>query len=254
MTQPRVNHATTQRPTKLALNRIVEDHAIQPRFKMSRDAVRRYAQQYRANPKRLPPITVGRIGNSGKLILIDGFHRVKAAALAHLREIPAVIIETTIADAKWLAVEANFANGVPITRAEKRRVFRRFVDAGKNIKEDGSLMSSRELAKALPIGSYQTMLTWMKQDYPAIYANMTGNEPEEEVPEGDAGSREEDQALSNVEWAESQYLAAIRKAAQVVPKESIAVTVGDIKGRIEGVLGVPNLSDLLPEDFDCDDF
>lgn len=237
----------TRRPRKVAISRIEMDSAIQPRLRMSKDAVARYSHVYRNNPRGMPPVLLATIGKSDKLHVIDGFHRVLAAQRAHRRDIPAIIIETSRVEARWIAVEANFKNGVPISRAEKRIVFRRFVDAGRNRKAEGSLMSSRELAMALPLGSHQSMLSWMKADFPKVHAEMVGGEPEEEEAVEDEGSRKEDQMLANIEWAESEFLAAIRKAQEVVPKERIAEVVHDIRERVRAALDVPDIDALLPE-------
>jgi hypothetical protein len=251
---PKTAAEAPQRARNVALSRIVEDPAIQPRFRMSRDAVNRYTHLYRNARRELPPILCCTIGGDERLILIDGFHRVRAARRARLTQLSAIIIGTTLEEAKWLAVEANFKHGVPLTGAEKRIIFRRFVNAGRNRRADGALMSSRELSMALPVGSHQSMLNWMKADFPKLHSEMTRHEPEEEEPEDDEGSRKEDQALANIEWAESEYLAAIRKAAAVVPKERIAEIVHDIRERVEEALGVPDVAQLLPEREECDDF
>lgn len=248
---------TTEAPPKprsVALSRIVEDPAIQPRLRMSRDAISRYANVYRNNRRDVPPILCGTIDRREGLILIDGYHRVQAARRARLTALPALIVETTLPEAKWLAVEANLKHGVPLTRAEGRTVFQRFVRAGKNRHPDGTAMSSRELARALPLGSHQSMLNWMKQDFPEVHAEMTGCDPEEDTPTEDEGTRAEDQLLTNVEWTEGEYLAAIRKAAAEVPKEKIAEIVHDIRERVAQALGVADIGVLLPEQDDNGDF
>ena len=98
---------------------------------MSRDAIRRYAQVYRSDPEGMPPIRLGRLPD-GRLVLIDGFRRVEAAKLSGVWKFRAVVVPTSDPEAPWLAVEANIKNGVPIPRAEKRAVFRKFVNAGRN--------------------------------------------------------------------------------------------------------------------------
>lgn len=252
--RPKLQRDAPTRPKKVALSRIVMDPAIQPRLRMSKDAVARYIQYYRNAPKELPPVLLATIGTSEKLVLIDGYHRVKAAERSRLAEIPAVIIHASLKEAKWLAVEANLKHGVPLTRAEKRIVFRRFVEAGRHRKADGSPMSSRELAMAIPLGSHQTMLSWMKADFPKVHAEMVQGEPEEDEPVDNEGNREEDQRLANIEWAEGEYLAAIRKAIGVVPKERIAEIVHDIRERVRLALDVPDLDQLLPQEEASQDF
>lgn len=223
-------------PTKVSLSELIVDEAFQPRFQMSRDAIRRYAAAYRANPRELPPITVAEIKGRLGLYLIDGFHRVQAAKIAHLSHLPAHALQTDKVGAMWLAVEANMRHGVPISRREKRVIFRRFVDAGRNRKEDGSLMSSRELNQHLHLGSHQTMLAWMQADFPTLYAEMAGRDPEE-IVENELTDTSEEDALANVSWAVEQLCRSVQRASEVASKPAIASELHDVIAKLEDALG-----------------
>lgn len=116
---PDQTHQRPARPRKVALSRITVDHAIEPRFLMSKDALVRYADIYRIAPNTLPPVTLAVVVD-GSLVMVDGFHRLEAARRARMRDIKAVVIEGRTRDElMWLAVEENCRNGLPIGRAER---------------------------------------------------------------------------------------------------------------------------------------
>jgi len=222
----------------ISLDAFERDPAIQPRPFLSRDAVRRYALVYREGPDGMPPIRLGRLPDN-RLKLIDGFHRVAAAEQVGQMRLRAEIIPTTEAVLPWLAVDANIRNGVPIPRRQKREVFRRFIEAGQNRMPDGSPMSSRAIAKALPIGSHTAILTWIKSDFPALYREMAGGAEDDEEPIGDGGDQMRDQALADVAWAEGQLTAAIAKALKHVEAADVATSLTLALRDFEKALGRP---------------
>lgn len=215
------------------------DRSIFPRAFLNRDAVKRYAMVYRNNEQGMPPVTLGRLPD-GRIILIDGFHRCEAAKLASITRLRAETVETTVEIARWLAVDANIRNGVPIPQREKRKVFRRFIEAGQNRRKDGELASSREIARTLPIASHTTILEWMRRDFPKIYAEMVGDDPEDvEEEQIDDAQRMRDQALGNVEWAEQQLVTALVKAREHAPTEELAGSLRWAIRDFERALGRP---------------
>ena len=223
------------------LEAIEIDHTIQPRPHLSRDAVRRYSQIYRSDPGGLPPIKLGRLP-TGTTILIDGFHRVAAAAEAGLTSLRAETVETTRMLAQWLAVEANMRHGVPIPRSQKREVFKRFVEAKQNRRPDGTPMSSREIARKLPLASHATMLAWMKEDFPKVHAEMVGNDPEDVQQEGSGDDRRRDEAMGNARWAEKQLTAALAKALKIIPEVELAEFLRSCISDFEGAIGRPMIT------------
>jgi len=227
-----INHPWTN------LDSFEVDPAIQPRPFLSRDAVKRYALVYRNDPQGMPPIKLGRLPD-GRTILVDGFHRVAAAKQAGHTKLRAETIPTTAEIAPWLAVEANIRNGVPIPRSQKRQVFRRFVEAGQNRREDGTLMSSRAIASALPIGSHTAILGWIKSDFPKVYREMVGDEEDDLDEAGEPSDQLRDQALANVTWAEMQLTTALAKARQHASGEELASSILSALTDFETALGRP---------------
>lgn len=242
------------RPRKVPLTRITVDYSVQPRFRMNRDAIAQYCDVYRIAPEQMPPVTLLK-ARDGSLQLVDGFHRYEAAQRARCRDIRAVILEEemTRAEVLWLAVDANRRNGLLIGRAERRIVFRRFVEAGQNRKPDGSLMSSREIVRALQFGSHQSVLNWMKLDFPKVHAEMIGADSED-AEEPEPYDTVNDALIGYIGTAEWEYLRQIAKAAAEVPKQEIARAVSGIEQRISHTLGVASLAELLPDEEEWDDF
>lgn len=230
---------TTSQHPWVSLDAFEIDHSIQPRPYLSKDAVRRYAQAYRSDPSGLPPIKLGHLPD-GRTILVDGFHRVEAAYEAGLRSLRAETVETTCQLAAWLAVDANIRHGVPIARGQKREVFKRFVRAGQNRRPDGTAMSSREIARKLPIASHAAILSWMRADFRKVYAEMVGNDPDDTPEEhGDGTERGRDEAFANLRWAQRQMKAAVGKASKIVTLDELAAFARDAIGGLEDAMGRP---------------
>lgn len=229
------------KPTKVALKEVAIVASIQPRERMSRDTVQKYTRLYRFSPGQLPPITLGRLAGRRKLVLIDGFHRIEAAREANLTHLLAYVYDTDEAGAMWLAASENTKHGLPLKGRERRKVFQRFVNAGLNRRDDGTLMSTRVLSETLGLGSHATMMNWMKQDFPRIAAEMRRRDPDEidEAPEADQ-ARQEDQLLQNVYWAEKEYLRTIAKALKTVRRDRVIWEVGNIANRVEATLSLPS--------------
>lgn len=222
----------------VSLDSFEVDNTIQPRRFLSRDAVKRYQMAYRIGPDNMPPIKLGRLPD-GRTILIDGFHRVAAAELVGHTRLRAETVPTTLEVAPWLAVEANIKNGVPIHRRQKRLVFRRFIEAGQNRTPAGLPMSSRAIASVLPIASHTSILTWIKADFPALYKEMTGEDGEDDLGEGEAVDQDRDQALADVSWAQLQLVTALAKARQHAPKAELADVLRSALADFEEALGRP---------------
>jgi hypothetical protein len=139
----------------------------------------------------------------------------------------------------WLAAKGNLQHGLPLNRAALREAFRRFVKAGMNRMADGTLMSTRALARELGMGSHQSMMNWMKQDFPKIAAEMRGRDPEEIDDEPIGNHGESDQLIANVHWAEQEYLRAISKALRGADRDALISALGDITKKIEKTLALP---------------
>jgi len=81
----------------------------------------------------------------GLLILIDGWHRHRAALREGISAVPVIVVEAhSVEEAKWLAAEENRKHGVPYKSRELQKVFAAYIDAGKHLKKRG-LKSYREI-------------------------------------------------------------------------------------------------------------
>ena len=104
---------------KVPVEEIEMDHRGQARADVNHDAVAEYADAYRAGVV-LPPPEVFLV--SGKLYLVDGYHRVPAAMAVGVGFLRVVIVgEGTIDDAIWYATGVNQSHGVRRSNADKRR-------------------------------------------------------------------------------------------------------------------------------------
>lgn len=119
---------------KLPLEKIVPDTAYQPRDRMNNEHIEHLVY---SDPFAWPPVLVTPQAD-GSYLLIDGFHRHKAAELLGLTSLQAEIRE----DADILtAYEANLKNGLPLTKAEREQYVLLLHEAQPKL-------SQRELGKA----------------------------------------------------------------------------------------------------------
>lgn len=104
---------------KVPVEEIEMDHRCQARAIVDHDAIEEYAAAYRAG-RSLPPPEVFQV--SGKLYLVDGFHRVPAAITAGVGFLRVAIVgQGTLDDAIWYATGVNASHGVRRSNADKRR-------------------------------------------------------------------------------------------------------------------------------------
>jgi hypothetical protein len=121
-----------------------------------------------------PPLTIGRI--DGVLTLLCGWHRLEAAAGHEISyAYPVVIVDCTAAEAHWIAAKDNLRHGLPLTRKDKREVFRRFIRAGMHRRASGRYLTYDEIVDALGgIAVKGSVHGWMKKMYPSIARAMGG--------------------------------------------------------------------------------
>lgn len=112
--------------TTVAPGDLVLDSRYQPRVSIDTELVKEYAETMRAGWGPFPAVEVFRIG--GKLYVVDGFHRVKAAALAKVEKIPANIRQGTPDDALLFCVQANSTHGLRRSNEDKRRAVEMLLD------------------------------------------------------------------------------------------------------------------------------
>ena len=96
---------------------------LQTRDGLAKAVVKDYAETLKAG-MRLPPVTVVQDSVSGRLYLVDGYHRKAATVMAGRTMIDAEITEGTFTDAVRLAIRANATNGLRRTNADKRNALK----------------------------------------------------------------------------------------------------------------------------------
>jgi hypothetical protein len=178
----------TIKPKRIPVRNVEAWEDIQPRLRLNHEAVRRYKDRLKSDkpgqqhdePEPFPPILVMDMGpakEGARFVVIDGHHRLLAHRETHKTHIQARVIKTDLNTAKLLAAQANLLHGVPLSSNDHREVFRRYVQAGANVKEDGDLKSYREIrADLLAIRVPATLMNWMKRDFPEIAAEMAKRE------------------------------------------------------------------------------
>ncbi|MGO4439714.1 hypothetical protein [Rhizobium sp. RAF56] len=207
----------------------------QIREQMCLRTVREYAELMRGGEKFVP-IKVARIDatdDTRGFALVDGWHRVSAARRNGLREIDAVLVTPTgLDEIPWLAAEANRRHGLPLSRADKRNVFRAYVRAKRHRTGRGSAVkSAREMEKDLNgIVSRHQLPKWMQSDFPAIYAAMNGNGLEQGNDAEVKGPDMDEEYAKAARAALDEYMACMRamkdsrKARQVLTVAAALVT------------------------------
>ncbi len=107
---------------KVPVEDIVLDERCQARATVDHEAVAEYAEAYGAGAT-LPPLEVWSV--SGKLYLVDGFHRFPAAAKAGVTFLRVRVVgQGTLDEAVWYATSVNQTHGVRRTNEDKRRAVR----------------------------------------------------------------------------------------------------------------------------------
>lgn len=144
----------------LALSR---DPAFQVRKKLDQPTIRRYVGVYTSG-KEMPPVRVAKV--KGVPVLVDGWHRVAALESMNIGEVTAVVSTMTRSEALWVAADANMGHGKPLTKAEVREVYQRYMKTNQHKKADGSLKSYRDIAADLGQG-HTTIRNWEWKHFPA---------------------------------------------------------------------------------------
>ena len=103
---------------KLKVSEITMDKALQPRMKLTAEAVTEYAEAM-TNGEALPPCVVMFDGDT--YWLCDGFHRLTAAKQIALKTIECIVVVGTRVEAMWLAASSNSKHGVRRSNMDKRR-------------------------------------------------------------------------------------------------------------------------------------
>ena len=153
----------------LNIDRLVIDPSFQVRKQTDHQKVREYARAME-NGVRFPPLTVAKV--DGVLFLVDGFHRYEAHRSLGVQWVDADVRQMTLKEALRTSAVCNLNHGLPLTKTEKRRAFKQFIDGGGHLKGK-RFKSYREIAQELQgIGGHTTIRNWMINDFPKIARKM----------------------------------------------------------------------------------
>jgi hypothetical protein len=160
---------------KVAIRDLLRDQRYQVRRQIDSRTVQRYALALKAGGD-FPPVKVAIV--RGAPILVDGWHRVAAHEQVGITEVMAEGVVASRNDAAWMAAEANLTHGLPLKPAEKMAAFRVFITARKHRRPDGSLLSLREISRAMGGAiSHEGARKWLMKYYPKIAEEYGPAEP-----------------------------------------------------------------------------
>lgn len=166
------------------INDFVVSDVVQVREKLDKEIVSRYMVVLASDPNAMPPITLARIpvadaDGSTLLHLVDGFHRVAAAKQIGITQMKAFVIDVgSINEALWRACKANVTHGLHMSARHIRKGFRAFINAGLNVRDNGTLLSYADIkASFCCVKSRQTICNWMNADFPDTAKAMSENAP-----------------------------------------------------------------------------
>lgn len=134
---------------EVPLNDLILDPNLTFRDRLDDFTVERYGDSW----DRLPPSTAFEV--DGKLLLVDGFHRHCAAESIGKTTMPVEVRQGTYSDALDFAALANVRNGLPLTRAERRRA----VDARVRLHLD---WADKRLAESLGVDTDSVVMARRK--------------------------------------------------------------------------------------------
>lgn len=164
---------------------IVKDEALQVRMKPVTGLAKKYADEMQCGHK-FPPVALADV--EGKLYLLDGWHRMDAAALRLGHE----AVEATITPMRWLeavgaASGSNATHGQGLSQADKRKKLDMHIKAGLHKKGGEIVQTYGDLVKLLGIKK-TTLYRWMEHDHPVTFRKMQKDTPQKrdaEPPEID---------------------------------------------------------------------
>lgn len=230
MTQPKPKPLPTPVVDMVDLETIVVDDRWQVRGALDRATVKRYADSMNAGAV-FPPVLLASL--NGALILVSGFHRYHAAKLARQTALMAEVHQAKPEQLLWRAAAENLAHGLPMKPKDHRGAFRAYVQSGMHRLPNGKVKASRTIAEELNnIRSHATILSWMRSDFPSVYALMAGGADEPTDAGGlneQAGPTEEQILL----WAALDMLGQLKASATGITSPSAR---GELIGPLKSLL------------------
>ena len=158
---------------------------IQPRTRLSQEAVRSYSEMYESGEATFPAITVALLDDEYRII--DGYHRVAACQAVGIRSIRATVIECgSLAEAATNAARLNRIHGVPMTADDRKSTLAALIE---QYEKEGHEYSVAYLAESvgLPRSTAQRVIR-----------SMPGRETQ---PIDDAEDAPEGQQAGGGEWS-----------------------------------------------------
>ncbi len=149
---------------EVAIKDIVCSSDFQVRAGLNARTVTNYTMAYKSGAV-FPPVTIAKL--DGKLILVDGFHRVEALKALGRESVRAEVVQTNREGAFKLAAGGNRTHGLPLKRHEVRRAFRFYMKGKQYLKGRSGHKSYEEIA--LELGGTRHLTTirnWMHKDFP----------------------------------------------------------------------------------------
>lgn len=166
---------------QLKLIEITRPPALQSRVEMCPRKTAEYQVAYN-NGATFPPVLVAKeMDKHGNISysLIDGWHRVNALEnnkVPYTTKINAIVIEvpqdTSIHLLRYMGAQQNLKNGLSLSSADKRAMFKSYVKSKSN-KDGNRYKSYRVIAAELVLIPHQTIARWMKSDFPRVAAMMS---------------------------------------------------------------------------------
>lgn len=131
-----------QQPTHPTINiySLTIDPNLQQRVKLNQDTAYDYSIAL-SEGEIFPPIIIWRC-DDGKIYLVDGFHRVEAAKLAKMDELPYSSKSGSYREAMLFTISVNADHGLQRSNADKRKAVMTLLQD-----TEWSQLSTRELAK-----------------------------------------------------------------------------------------------------------
>lgn len=148
---------------------IVRDASLQARVRMLPPVAKKYAHEMQAGVK-FPPVSLADVG--GVLYLLDGWHRMEAAATINGHAaVEATVRTMSKAEAGWEAAVANLKHGQGYTSRDKRNVLSAYIKARKHKTGNDIVKSYRDIGAELGI-KLGTLYRWMEADHPHTFKAM----------------------------------------------------------------------------------
>lgn len=145
---------------------IVRDKKFQGRTRLDKKVLKTYMLMY-LRGQEFDPVEITQVNQV--LILTDGWHRVRASELAGKQKIKAVIKEGDEKQAFFNAITANLRHGLQVKQADKRLLFRMYMDSGQ-YRKGNYTKSFREIAGDFNnLISHMTVKRWIQKEYRFTY-------------------------------------------------------------------------------------